>query len=291
MSFVTAKSKTSNVVSSITRNVYFTRIGTGPQAPPSASSPSSADREDRVAPAMIYQNPFPQTLMEILSEEDPAIITWLPSGKAFIVRSSRKFVDSVLPKYFRQTKMTSFQRQLNLYGFRRIVEGPDTGAYQHDLFSRDEPELCRSIRRNKRKRAKSVESSCSGGQSPRSTAVEITDSAASSPSNTPVVTPRPSGDSVEPTGLTLRPWVATSSCDTTQIISRSQSPTDFLVVPLPDGAAPVQTGLSILMSDSFNGSPASDFRDSHLTNFDNQAFALAHGTIQAVLPKQGFTRK
>jgi hypothetical protein len=94
--------------------------------------------------------PFPQTLMELLSSEDPDIVTWLPSGKAFIVRSPKKFVETVLPRFFKQTKITSFQRQLNMYGFRRIADGSEMGAYRHELFLRDKPHLCNTIQRKKR---------------------------------------------------------------------------------------------------------------------------------------------
>jgi hypothetical protein len=88
--------------------------------------------------------------MEILSkEEDPEIISWLPSGNAFIIKCPKLFVDRVLPKFFHQTKLSSFQRQLNMYGFQRIAKGPELGAYMHNLFRRDKPKLCSSIRRRK----------------------------------------------------------------------------------------------------------------------------------------------
>lgn len=43
--------------------------------------------------------------------------------------------------------MSSFKRQLNLYGFELINTGPARGGYYHELFVKDRPELCRRMRR------------------------------------------------------------------------------------------------------------------------------------------------
>lgn len=45
------------------------------------------------------------------------------------------------------TKMTSFQRQLNLYGFRRVTKGEDVGAYYHPKFQKGRRDLIAEIKR------------------------------------------------------------------------------------------------------------------------------------------------
>lgn len=49
--------------------------------------------------------------------------------------------------YFQQSKFTSFQRQLNFYGFNRIKDGKDKGSYYHENFRRDNHNLSYMIRR------------------------------------------------------------------------------------------------------------------------------------------------
>lgn len=83
------------------------------------------------------------------SDSDGQIVSWLPHGRAFIVKKPKEFTSKIMPKYFNQTKLTSFQRQLNLYGFRRITHGTDSGAYFHELFLRGRPQLCMRMKRQK----------------------------------------------------------------------------------------------------------------------------------------------
>jgi hypothetical protein len=73
------------------------------------------------------------------------IVSWVSQGRAFRVHNTKKFVSNILPRFFAQTKITSFQRQLNMYCFARITSGQDKGAYYHRHFVRGEPQLCDKI--------------------------------------------------------------------------------------------------------------------------------------------------
>eukprot|EP00588_Corethron_pennatum_P003967 CAMPEP_0194291888 /NCGR_PEP_ID=MMETSP0169-20130528/44412_1 /TAXON_ID=218684 /ORGANISM="Corethron pennatum, Strain L29A3" /LENGTH=604 /DNA_ID=CAMNT_0039039907 /DNA_START=8 /DNA_END=1822 /DNA_ORIENTATION=- len=94
--------------------------------------------------------PFPEKLMEMLMKsEDTSVVSWLPHGRSFLVHRPKEFTENIMPQYFKQTKLTSFQRQLNLYGFRRITQGADAGSYYHELFLRGRPQLCMRMNRQK----------------------------------------------------------------------------------------------------------------------------------------------
>ena len=97
--------------------------------------------------------PFPlrlhQLLEDIQQDGHASIISWLPHGRAFIVHKPKEFVSEILPNYFKQSKIGSFQRQLNLYGFKRFTGGKDKGGYYHEYFLKDMSFLIRRMRRTK----------------------------------------------------------------------------------------------------------------------------------------------
>jgi hypothetical protein len=83
---------------------------------------------------------FPLKLHKLLSmvemEGLSSIISWQAHGRAFKIHKPKDFLEKVMPIHFHQTKIASFRRQLNLYGFLRITKGLDKGAYYHEYFLR-----------------------------------------------------------------------------------------------------------------------------------------------------------
>ena len=96
---------------------------------------------------------FPFKLQRILdkleAEQDFEVISWLSHGRAFLVHNVDRFVAELMPRYFNQTKYSSFQRQLHMYRFQRITAGRDKGAYHHPNFQRGSPELCFAMQRTR----------------------------------------------------------------------------------------------------------------------------------------------
>ncbi|XP_067280977.1 heat shock factor protein 1 isoform X2 [Pseudorasbora parva] len=91
--------------------------------------------------------------------EDPdtdPLICWSPNGTSFHVFDQGRFSKEVLPKYFKHNNMASFVRQLNMYGFRKVVhieqgglvkpEKDDT-EFQHPYFIRGQENLLENIKR------------------------------------------------------------------------------------------------------------------------------------------------
>jgi len=95
--------------------------------------------------------PFPEKLHRLLTEVENAgrsdVISWAVHGHAFVIHKPDKFFKDIVPLYFRQSRLSSFKRQLNLYGFELINTGPSRGGYFHQDFVKGHPELCRRMRR------------------------------------------------------------------------------------------------------------------------------------------------
>lgn len=93
---------------------------------------------------------FPNQLYHMLESVDGTphslLVRWLPHGRSFMVFDTTRFAVEVLQLYFpSQSKFTSFQRQLNIYGFLRCISVDD--GYYHELFLRGRPALVSLIPR------------------------------------------------------------------------------------------------------------------------------------------------
>lgn len=114
--------------------------------------PSNGPEEDILIPgSKTAIEPFPEKLHRLLTETEKNgqedTIAFTEDGKSFEILKPVQFFKEIVPKYFKQTKLSSFKRQLNLYGFDLTSSGLTRGLYTHPSFQRDRPDLARTIRR------------------------------------------------------------------------------------------------------------------------------------------------
>jgi hypothetical protein len=182
------------------------------------------------------------------SSGDPIAISWSDSGKAFRIIDAEHFSTTVLSRYFRTKKFSSFQRNLNLvsfvgthikaftrcyanllvslltfwfiqYGFAKVRRGPETDMYAHPAFVRGQPQtLCRLRKTSSSSRRRLSEGSTDDCDSSGSSDTPAFRSVSPSPTRDmipnlfhPFVQDRVQGSTYQaPSGLLEQAWITIS---------------------------------------------------------------------------------
>lgn len=131
---------------------------------------------------------FPCKMYSLLEDAETfgfeSIISWQPGGKSFTLHKPEIFATTVMQSYFTQTKLKSFQRQLNIYGWKKVQVGPNKGGYFHKSFIRGSPELCGNVIR------RTFKDSCDDS-SKKTTLSESLMTPSIGESSIPILEPRP----------------------------------------------------------------------------------------------------